>query len=109
MKKHLIKPISYIIITLFSLPTLAEKVINITVKTSDTSAIAIGYSVVGKSTGTVGKSYSGTGPKDKKYSFGYRRQIHGSNIICGDLTLTKDSVITLVTKNNKCTSIISQR
>ena len=108
MIKHSIKTISCIIITLFSLPTFAENIIKVTVKTSEKSAIAIGYSVVGKSAGTIGSSYSGKGPKYKKYSFGYRNKINGDDIDCGDLTLTKDSVITLVTKNNKCISVVIQ-
>ena len=108
MKKHSLKTISCILIALYSLPTLAEKIIKVTVKTSEHSAIAIGYSVLGKSAGTLGSSYSGKGPIGKKYSFGYRKKIKGADIDCGDITLKKDSVITLVTKDNKCVSVVTK-
>ena len=103
MIKHYVKTFSYIIIALFSLQAFAEDTISITVKTNEKTAAGIGYSVEGKDSGGAGKSYTGRGPKNMKYSFGYRRR--GTNIPCGTLTLTKNSNVTLITKGNKCHSI----
>ena len=107
MIKHCIKIFSFTIISLFSLQTFAGDTISITVKTNEKKAAGIGYTVGGKESGGSGKSYVGKGPKNKKYSFGYRKNsIRGTNISCGSSTLTKDSNVILITKNNKCHSVI---
>ena len=108
MIAHYVKWISCIIVTLFSLQVFAEDAIKITVQTNEKTAAGIGYTVGGKKSGGSGKSYVGKGPKNKKYSFGYRKNsISGANISCGVLTLTEDSNVTLVTKGSKCHSVIN--
>lgn len=99
---------SYIILALFSLQALAEGTIKVTIKTSETSASALGYTVEGKESGGPGKSYTGKGPKNKKYSFGYRKKTKGTNISCGSLTLTKDSTVNLITKGKNCKSVLGK-
>ncbi|MCL9685865.1 hypothetical protein [Legionella maioricensis] len=107
MMRHSIK-IFIGIITLFSVPAFAEKAISITVKTNEKSAFAIGYFVGGEAKGSMGKSYSGKGPKNKKYIFGYRKNfIHGDNVYCGTQILTQDSKITLITDGAKCRIVIN--
>ena len=106
MTKHYLKIFSCTILTLFSLQVFAEDTISITVKTNEKTAAGVGYSVGGKDSGGAGKSYKGKGPKNKKYSFGYRKNsVDGTNIPCGALTLTKNSSVTLITKGNKCHSV----
>ena len=96
-----------IIIMLFSLQAFAENTITITVKTNEKTAAAIGYTVGGKDSGGPGKSYTGQGPKNKKYVFGYRKNsVKGTDITCGTLTLTKSSNVFLITKGNKCRCVI---
>jgi hypothetical protein len=93
------------ILTLFSIQVFAESTINITVKTDEKLAAGIGYTVEGKESGGAGKSYVGKGPRNKTYSFGYRKKsIKGANISCGSLILTKDSNVSLLMTNNKCRS-----
>lgn len=95
-------------IALFSMQSFAADTIKITVKTNESSAAAIGYTIAGKESGGPEKSYAGTGQKNKTYSFGYRKNsIKGKNIPCGSLTLTKDSKVTLVMKGNQCHSIVN--
>jgi hypothetical protein len=94
-------------ITLFSFQTYADDTIRITVKTSENAAAGIGYSVGGKNSGTLGKSYTGKGTKNQEYAFGYRKNsIMGTDIKCGSITLTKDTTITLVTQGDKCLSVV---
>lgn len=96
-----------IIITLFSMQVFAESMIRITVKTEEHSAAGVGYIVEGKKSGTLGKSYTGSGAKNKEYVFGFRKNsIYGSNINCGSMVLTKDTTIVLISKEDKCQSIV---
>lgn len=93
--------------TLFSLHVFAADTISISVKTNEKTAAAIGYTVGGKKSGGAGKSYVGKGPKNKTYAFGYRKKsVKGANISCGSLMLTKNSNVTLITKGNKCHSVM---
>lgn len=85
----------------------AQDTVRVTVHSKDDATFGVGFSVNGKVAGAIGKSYTGLGPKNQKYLFGYRRSaLYGKNISCGSLTLTEDSVITLVIKDNKCVSTI---
>lgn len=96
-----------ILFTLFSLHAFSENIIRITVKTSEHSVAGIGYLVDGQRSGAIGKSYTGKGIKNKKYIFGYRKNsITGANVSCGSRVLTKDTTVTLVTKGDKCLSLI---
>lgn len=105
--KHYLIYISSLFIFLFSTITLAEKTITISVKTNESSAAGIGYSVGGKKNGGAGKSYVGKGPANKTYVFGYRKNsINGRNIRCGTLKLNKNSSVVLRAKGNKCTASI---
>lgn len=106
--KFNIKTFSYVTLTLFSLQAFAEDTIKISVKTKEATASALGYTVEGKDHGGPGKSYTGKGPKNKKYSFGYRKRAKGTNISCGDLTLTKDSTVNLITKGKSCKSVLGK-
>ena len=77
-------------------------------KTNEKSAAGIGYTIGGKESGGAGKSYVGTGQKNKSYAFGYRKDsANGANIRCGSLNLTKDSKVSLITKNGKCSSHVN--
>lgn len=105
---HLVKRLFILILFLFLLPVCAEKSISVTVKTTDKTAVAIGYMVGGKPAGCVGKSYSGKGPQNKEYMFGYRKSsIRGANISCGKVTLRHDSTVILVNNGDKCQTIIT--
>ena len=108
MIRNSVKRVSSLIIALFSIQSFAADTIKITVKTNESSAAGIGYTVAGKESGGPGKSYAGTGQKNKTYAFGYRKNsIKGKNIPCGSLTLTKDSKVTLVMKGKQCHSIVN--
>ena len=107
MIRHYIKFFSCIIISLLCLQVFAEETISISVNTNEKTAAGIGYSVGGKDSGGTGKSYAGTGPKNKRYLFGYRKNsIKGTNISCCALTLRKDSKVTLITKGTKCRCVV---
>jgi len=107
MIRNTLKTFSCITMTLFSLNAFAEEKIKITVKTNEKTAAGIGYSVAGRDLGGLGKTYSGKGPTNKKYVFGYRKHsIYGSNVTCGEQILTKDSTIILVTQGDKCQIVI---
>ncbi|AYK03148.1 hypothetical protein [Legionella sainthelensi] len=81
--------------------------INVTVTTNDPTAAGIGYAVNGKKIGGSGKSYTGKGPINSTYSFGYRKNAPQSkDISCGSHRLTKDSQVYLIAKGNKCRSIV---
>ena len=76
----------------------------------DEKAAAIGFSVEGKSCGGPGKFYSGKGPKNKDYSFGYRENhIKGHDVSCGSLTLTENARVTLVTEGGHCHSAVNSQ
>lgn len=101
-----IKMIGCVIIALFSVQAFAADPIKINVKTNEKTAQGIGYSVDGEESGGAGKSYSGTGPKNKLYKFGYRTTAQGEDIRCGTVKLTKNSNVTLVVKRGKCHSVV---
>ena len=97
-----------ILLSLFTFQAFAEQ-ITVTVTTNDPTAAAIGYTVKGKESGGSGKSYTGHGPSNQKYAFGFRKtSVKGKNISCGSAMLTKNSNVTLVTKGNRCHSVISR-
>ena len=87
--------------TLFFWQAHAEDMIKVTVIATG-KAMAVGYQVEGKRVGGLGKSYSGKGPVNKKYSFGYRKHPIGADISCGSLTLGKSSNVKLVTNGEQC-------
>ena len=82
--------------------------IQITV-TATEKAMAVGYQVEGKKLGGLGKSYSGQGPINKKYLFGYRKSAMGRDITCGSLILDKDSEVKLITKGEQCQIVVSRK
>ncbi|HHF7365207.1 TPA: hypothetical protein ACPSKY_000300 [Legionella bozemanae] len=85
----------------------AAETIRITVTTNDQTAAGIGYMVNGKKTGGPGKFYTGNGPKNNKYFFGYRKKsAQGRDVSCGSHNLTKDSYVILLAKGNRCRSIV---
>jgi hypothetical protein len=87
----------------------AANTINVTVATDDQTAAGIGYSVNGKKIGGSGKTYTGKGPINSNYSFGYRKNsAQGQDVPCGSHTLTKDSYVFLITKGNKCRSVVKR-
>lgn len=91
--------------TLCSWHVFAEDIIRVTVTATD-RAVAVGYLVEGKKLGGLGKSYTGTGPINKKYSFGYRTNPIGSDIPCGSILLNKHSKVKLVTKGEHCYTVV---
>lgn len=102
-----LKIIGLWIIVFLSTTSFAADRIRISVEINEKSAAAIGYTVGGKDFGTLGKSYVGTGPKNKKYVFGYRKNsILGKDIRCGEIVLTKNCTVVLQVKGNKCLSKI---
>lgn len=107
MNKNFIKIILGLIGSLCSLQLVAEDTIRVTVIATDQAA-AVGYLVEGKRTGGLGKSYSGHGPINKIYSFGYRKSaFRGNDIPCGSLVLNKSSEVKLVVKGDRCYSVIN--
>lgn len=92
----------------FSIQAFASDTINIIVKTTEERAAAIGFSVDGKKSGSRGKIHSGTGPVNKSYLFGYRKNsVMNADILCGTRTLTKDSTITLIVKGEHCSLVVN--
>ncbi len=88
---------------LFSINAFADESIHVIVKTNTDKVMAIGYVVEGKKCGGVGKSYSGQGPKNKEYRFGYRKHyILSPDITCGVVTLSAHSEVTLMADGDKC-------
>ncbi|AMP89461.1 hypothetical protein [Legionella pneumophila] len=101
------KDLSIVLLSLICFKNFASDTINITVITKEKNAIAIGYSVNGNQYGGLGNSYSGKGPKNKEYQFGYKKDsIFGKDISCGSITLNQDSKVTLVNNNNQCFSVL---
>lgn len=105
--KLTMKTIGCISLALFSFPALAASMINVTVTTNTPMAAGIGYTVDGKESGGPGKSYTGTGPKNKTYAFGYRKKAKGANISCGSVKLRKNANVTLVVKGNSCHTVVN--
>mgnify|MGYP006892798464 FL=1 len=88
----------------FSIHAFADDTIKVQVKTDEQTAAALGFIVDGKKSGARGKSYSGKGPANKVYVFGYRKNsAFGKDIMCGSQKLAKDSTVTLVTTGEHCT------
>lgn len=107
MKRNSIKFFSCLIIALFSLQSFASKIIRVNIRTNEPKAAALGFSVDGRKAGGVGKSFSGRGPVNRTYLFGYRTKApQRTNVSCGSHVLTKDSTVTLITKGNHCQSIV---
>ena len=107
MKRNFIKASIAMVGALGSLHVFADDLIQITVTATDKAA-AVGYLVEGKKTGGLGRTYSGKGPVNKEYSFGYRkRAIGGSDISCGTLILNKNSKVQLVTQGDQCHSVVN--
>lgn len=102
MKRITIKTISYLLISLFSIPTFAVDYINVHVQTKEKKAACLGFTVGGTRSGSLGKSHKGTGPINKEYIFGYRTSAFGSDIKCGTKVLTHDTKVTLVFDENGC-------
>ncbi len=107
MLNQSIKSFSCLFITLFSFQVMAADVIKVTVKTQEKNAVGIGFKVNGKDNGSLGKSYSGKGPINKEYFFGYKKDsIFGESIPCGSIILQQDSTVSLIYQDNKCISVV---
>lgn len=107
MIKHSVKILSCITFSLLSLHAFAENTITVNVKAEAAEVAAIGYTVEGKNSGRIGSSYTGKGPKNKEYVFGYRKgAIYGKNIRCGTLTLSENSTVTLVHQDGACRVVV---
>ena len=107
MNMNFVKMSAVIMASLGSFHVFATDSIQITVIAMDKAA-AVGYLVDGKRIGGLGKTYSGHGPMNKKYSFGYRKRVFGgTDISCGSLVLNKDSKVKLVIKGEQCYSVIN--
>ncbi|CAM2885948.1 Uncharacterised protein [Legionella steigerwaltii] len=103
MMKSIIKNFIGLIIFSFSIQAIAKDTISVQVKTNEETAAALGFTVDGKKSGARGKSYSGKGPANRVYVFGYRKNsAFGPDILCGSQKLAKDSVVTLVTSGDHC-------
>ncbi|MCW8387705.1 hypothetical protein OQJ15_15455 [Fluoribacter dumoffii] len=103
MRKNSLKNLLGLIVFSVSLQAIANETIKVQVKTKEATAAALGFTVEGKKSGARGKSYSGKGPVNKVYVFGYRKNsAFGPDILCGSHKLTKDSIVTLVTTGNHC-------
>ncbi|MFT4059935.1 MAG: hypothetical protein QM652_10350 [Legionella sp.] len=107
MTRNSIKLLSGLSIVFFSLTASATNTITVTVKTTEKSVAALGYAVEGKRLGGAGKSYTGKGPANHTYLFGYRKRLaYGDDFSCGSQVLTKDSTVTLVTDGEHCSIIV---
>ncbi|KTD67634.1 hypothetical protein Lsan_0293 [Legionella santicrucis] len=107
MKRSSLIILSCFTIFFFSTDVFANDTIRVHVKTNEKTAAALGFVVEGKKSGTAGKSYSGRGPSNKKYVFGFRKHtVFGDDVICGSKTLTKDTTVTLVVLGDNCSIII---
>ena len=92
-------------ITAYSSFSFAEN-IQIEVKVVATEkAAAVGYLVEGKSSGGLGAAYSGRGPSNKRYKFGYRKKLFGEDITCGIAVLNKSTKVQIVVKGDSCYTI----
>lgn len=102
-----IKALGCAVLVLSAMQTFAGETIKVTVKTKDKKAAAIGFSVEKKESGSLGKSYTGKGPKDKEYQFGYKLDsVFGPSVYCGALVLTQNSVVNLIKQDGQCQSIL---
>ncbi|RUR07230.1 hypothetical protein ELY15_12365 [Legionella sp. km772] len=104
---NFIKTLLALFVTLFSGQNFADDLIEITVVATD-KAMAVGYLVEGKKLGGLGKTYSGKGPVNKQYFFGYRKNaLSGRDISCGSVVLNKSTKVQLVTKGKQCYAIVN--
>ncbi len=107
MKMNFIKIFIAFFITVFTCHAFADDLIEITVIATD-KAMAVGFLVEGKKLGGLGKTYSGKGPVNREYFFGYRKNVfRGSDIPCGSSVLNKNSKVQLVTKGGSCYTIVN--
>ncbi|VEB34896.1 Uncharacterised protein [Legionella sainthelensi] len=107
MKRSLLVILSCLPTFFSSTDIFANDTIRVHVKTNEKTAAALGFVVEGKKSGTAGKSYSGRGPSNKEYVFGFRKHTpFGDDIVCGSKTLTKDSTVTLVVLGDNCSIIV---
>lgn len=107
MKGAYIKSLSCLIITLFSLHSFAANTIRVNVRTGIQAASALGFSVDGTRAGSLGRSFSGRGPANRTYLFGYRTKApNRKNVSCSSHVLTRNSTVTLVAKGSRCQSIV---
>lgn len=107
MKMNFMKTSIALFATLFSYQIFAEDLIEITVTATD-KAMAVGYQVEGKKLGGLGKRYSGKGPINKEYFFGYRKNaLSGRDIPCGSVILNKSTKVQLVTKGDHCYTVVN--
>lgn len=96
-----------IIASLSSYHLFAGDTIQVTVTAIDKAA-AVGFLVDGRRIGGLGKTYSGHGPINKKYSFGYRTSaFSGVDIPCGSTVLNKNSKVKLIIKEGQCHSLVN--
>ncbi|KTD05130.1 hypothetical protein OQJ19_09180 [Fluoribacter gormanii] len=108
MIKNSIKNLSGLVILSFSIQAVANDTIRVHVKTNEKTAAALGYTVDGKKSGARGKSYEGKGPVNREYVFGYRKNsAFGPDVLCGSHVLTKDSIVTLITKGERCSIVVN--
>ena len=107
MKMNFIKTLLDLFVTVFSGYSFADDIIEVTVEATD-KALAVGYQVEGKKLGGLGKTYSGKGPVNKQYFFGYRKSVmSGRDISCGSVVLNKSTKVQLVTKGEKCYTVVN--
>jgi hypothetical protein len=100
--------LSGLMVFFFSMQAFASDTINIIVKTTEERTAAIGFSVDGKKSGSRGKVHSGKGPVNKSYLFGYRKDSAlSADILCGTRTLTKDSTVTIIVTENRCSILVN--
>ncbi|HVT62663.1 MAG TPA: hypothetical protein VHD33_04160 [Legionellaceae bacterium] len=112
MMKHGFKAFSILIAIMNSWNTYAftisEKV-KVVVHTNEKTVAGIGCHVDGKKLGGPGTFYVCKGPKNKMYQFGFRKySVSGPDIKCGALTITKDSDVTLIMKDDVCHSVLRE-
>lgn len=81
----------------------ATDYIKVRVQTAVSNAAAIGFKANGIEQGGLGRTYSGWGPKNEQYHFGYREDhAFGHNVDCGSLFLIKNETVTLVKDGEHC-------
>ncbi len=107
MRMNFIKTLLIFYISGFSSYSFADEVIEVTVIATD-KAGAVGYLVEGKKLGGLGKTYSGKGPVNRQYFFGYRQNVlTGRDIPCGSVILNKNTKVQLVTKGERCYTVVN--
>ena len=81
----------------------ASEYIKVRVHTEVSNAAAIGFRAAGAEQGGLGRTYSGWGPKNEQYQFGYREDhAFGRNVDCGSLYLTVNQAVTLIKDGEHC-------